>query len=314
MPPESVAPPRGDAPLVTVALPVYNGEGYLEEALEGLLGQTFSDFELLISDNASTDGTERICREYASRDARIRYFRRPANVGVIANHNALVPLARGRLFKWVGHDDVYEPELLARCVDALEADPSAVLANVGDGVVDEHGHRTATPYPLRTEDPKAHVRFRSVLHEDGGNDFYGLFRIDVMRRMRPQGTYLHMDRVLVAEASLMGRFCEIPEVLYHRRDHPGRASRARSARDVLRTLDPARGDRLRHPLVRVYAEYVLGLVGAVMHAPLPWRERARCLREVAAFLGTRLRPAVARRVVTGAAPPAEVPVGSERAS
>ena len=91
-----------------------------------------------------------------------------------------------------------------------------MLANVGDGVVDEHGHRTATPYPLRTEDPKAHVRFRSVLREDGGNDFYGLFRIDVMRRMRPQGTYLHMDRVLVAEASLMGRFCEIPEGVFFR--------------------------------------------------------------------------------------------------
>jgi glycosyltransferase involved in cell wall biosynthesis len=293
---------------------VYNGENYLEEALEGLLSQTFTDFELLISDNASTDGTERICREHAARDARIRYFRRPTNVGVVANHNTLVALARGRFFKWVGHDDVYEPELLARCVAALEADPTAVLANVWDGVVDEHGRRTATPYRLLTEDPAPHVRFRSVLREDGGNDFYGMFRTDVLRRMRPQGTYLHMDRVFIAEASLMGRFHEIPEVLYHRRDHAERASRARSAREVLQTLDPTRGNRLRHPLVRVYGEYVLGLVAAVTRAPLSRRERARCLRELAVFLGRRLRPSVARQVVTGAAPPAKVPVTSEAAS
>lgn len=312
LPPDPDPPVGGPSPLVTMALPVYNGENYLEEALDGLLDQTFTDFELIISDNASSDRTERICREYAARDARIRYLRRPVNVGVVANHNALVPVARGRYFKWVGHDDVYEPDLLARCVDVLEADPTAVLANVWDGVVDEHGSRTATPYLLRTEDPAAHVRFRSVLREDGGNDFYGMFRVEVMRRMKPQGTYLHMDRVLVAEASLMGRFHEIPEVLYYRRDHPERASRAQSARDVLRKLDPARGNRFRHPLVRVYGEYVLGLVGAVMHAPLPWRERARCLRELAAFLGTRLRPSVARQVVTGAAPPAEVPVTPDR--
>jgi glycosyltransferase involved in cell wall biosynthesis len=302
----------GRPPLVTVGLPVYNGQNYLESALDGLLAQTFTDFELIISDNASTDRTERICREYAARDPRIRYFRRPRNVGVVLNHNALVPVARGRYFKWAGHDDVYEPDLLARCVEGLEADPSAVLANVWDGVVDDCGRRTALPYRLRTEDSAAHVRFRSVLREDGGNDFYGMFRTDVIRRMRPQGTYLHMDRVLVAEASLMGRFHEIPDVLYYRRDHPERASRAPSAREVLRKLDPVRGDRLRHPLVRVYAEYVLGLVGAVLHAPLPWRERARCLQELASFLSTRVRPSVARQVVTGTAPPAEVPVIAER--
>ena len=311
--PNGQAPvPSGPSPLVTIGLPVFNGENYLREALDGLLAQTFGDFELLISDNASTDATEHICREYAARDPRIRYFRRQTNVGVVANHNDLLAVARGRYFKWVGHDDVYEPALLARCVGALEADPTAVLANVWDGVIDEEGRRITTPYRLQTEDPAPHVRFRSVLREDGGNDFYGMFRTDVLRRMRPQGTYLHMDRVFVAQASLIGRFHQIPEVLYYRRDHPQRASRAPSARDVLRRLDPVRGDRLRHPLVRVYAEYVLGLVGAVMHAPLAWPERARSLRELAAFLGSRARLSVARQLVTGAAPPAEVPVAPER--
>ena len=86
---------RSPAPTLSVGLPVYNGERYLAESLDALLAQTYADFELIISDNASTDGTAEICREYAARDPRIRYVRQPVNVGAGPNHNLLVPLARG---------------------------------------------------------------------------------------------------------------------------------------------------------------------------------------------------------------------------
>ena len=86
------------APRLTVGLPVFNGEDYLAEALESLLAQTFTDFELIISDNASTDGTEQICRRYAARDPRVHYVRQPRNLGISANHNVLVALARA--FYW----------------------------------------------------------------------------------------------------------------------------------------------------------------------------------------------------------------------
>ena len=107
-------------PRLSIGLPVYNGERYLGEALEALLGQTFEDFELIVSDNASTDETARICCSYQKRDRRIRYFRQPKNIGLAPNHNFVLGQARGELYKSAHHDDLCARDLLQRCVDALE--------------------------------------------------------------------------------------------------------------------------------------------------------------------------------------------------
>src|SRR6185295_20414870 len=96
-------------PRVSIGLPVFNGEQLLRQAVDSLLAQTFSDFELVISDNGSTDGTEAICREYAARDSRIRYLREPENRGGSWNFSRLPPLARGEYFRWSCHDDICEP-------------------------------------------------------------------------------------------------------------------------------------------------------------------------------------------------------------
>ena len=111
------------APRLSIGLPVYNGENYLAESLDALLGQSFEDFELIISDNASTDGTAAISRRYERLDSRVRYVRQPRNVGLAPNHNIVVEQARGELFKWASHDDVYGRELLERCVVALDENP-----------------------------------------------------------------------------------------------------------------------------------------------------------------------------------------------
>ena len=116
-------------PRLSIGLPVYNGENFLAESLEALLGQSFEDFELIISDNASTDETAAICRRYGQQDSRIRYVRQPRNVGCASNHNFLVGQARGELFKWASHDDLYARDLLERCVDALDEYPYVVLAH-----------------------------------------------------------------------------------------------------------------------------------------------------------------------------------------
>ena len=297
-------------PTVTVALPVYNGEDYLEEALDGLLGQTYTDFELVISDNASTDRTAEICGSYAARDPRVRYVRQRANLGAVPNHNLLLPLARGRYFKWVGADDIYEPRLLERCLEAIEAHPEAVLVNVWDGVVDGSGDRTQVHYPLDTANPSPHLRFRSVLRANGGNDFYGLFRTDDLRRMRPLGSFLHSDRAYMAELAISGPFHQVPEVLFYRREHPDRTSHAGLARDVVAKLDPRRAGRGHRRSLVLYGEYVRGLFSAILHARVSWPERARCLWELLAFFGDRFRPAVMRRVVSGAAPSADAPAGA----
>jgi len=108
------------APRLSVGLPVYNGENYLAESIEALLGQSYENFELIISDNASTDSTADICRHYEKLESRIRYVRQPRNIGAAPNHNYVIGQARGELFKWASHDDLYARDLLKRCIDALD--------------------------------------------------------------------------------------------------------------------------------------------------------------------------------------------------
>src|ERR1700730_635676 len=115
------------APRLTVGLPVYNGESYLAESLDALLGQSYEDFELIISDNASTDGTADICRGYAKQDSRIRYIRQPHHIGLAPNHNFVAEQGRGEFFKWAAADDLYARDLLKCCVDALDEYPHVVL-------------------------------------------------------------------------------------------------------------------------------------------------------------------------------------------
>jgi glycosyltransferase involved in cell wall biosynthesis len=287
------------APTITIGLPVYNGEEYLEASLEGLLAQTYRDFELIISDNASTDRTPDICRAYASRDSRIRLVRQPHNLGAGPNHNLLVPMARGRYFKWAAHDDMYAPELLERCIAAFEDHPDAVLVNVGDVVVDPHGEVVERPdYRLDSSNPRPHLRLRSLLNTDGGNDIYGLIRTDVMSAVRPHNSYLHADRTFMAELALAGPWYQVPEILYFRRDHPNRTSRTSSSRGFATRLDPRRQNRWRHPLLRLYVEYVWGWAQAVWSAPIPVGEKSRCMIEVATWFTGRLRPKSMRELLS----------------
>ena len=109
------------------------------EAIESILAQTYTDFELLISDNASGDGTEEICREFAAQDSRIRYFRHPQNRGASWNFNQTVEHSIGEYFKWLAHDDTMGPCYLARAVEVLDQDPTLVLCHSKTGIIDSHG-------------------------------------------------------------------------------------------------------------------------------------------------------------------------------
>jgi glycosyltransferase involved in cell wall biosynthesis len=265
--------------------------------LDALISQTYTDFELVISDNASTDSTAEICQEYAAHDERIRYVRQAKNVGAAANHNLLVPHARGRYFKWASHDDLYAPSLLEACIAALDDHPDAVLAHCADALIDEAGAVVdRPPYLLQTESPRAAVRMRSLLRCLGGNDFYGVIRTDVLRSVRPHGTYYNADRTFMAGLVLAGPFVHVPETLYFRREHDARASRASSRRARAVVLGPDRSSRLRHPMVRIYAEYLAGFVSAVNRAPLPPREKLECLGEIARWLGGFARPGSAGQI------------------
>jgi glycosyltransferase involved in cell wall biosynthesis len=277
-------------PRLTIGLPVYNGENYLAESIESLLGQTYEDFELVISDNASTDGTSDICEAFRKRDSRIRYFRQERNIGLSPNHNFTVAKARGELFKWASHDDLYGRDLLKLCVEALDRYPDVVLAHSWTARIDGDSKVVkAEEYPLDTASPAAPARFRSTLFGNGGDDDGGVIRGEVLRRIAPYGSYYHADRTAMSELVLYGRFYQVPQWLFFRRDHAERAEwKFTDARSWCTNLDPKRAKAFRNPLIRLYAEYVWGYVGAIHRAPLTATERRACYGHVLDWLVNRL--------------------------
>lgn len=276
-------------PRLSIGLPVYNGERFLVRSIESLLGQSFGDFELIISDNASTDGTSDICKQYEQEDSRIRYFRQPSNIGLAPNHNFTVHQAAGELFKWVAYDDLYAKGLLQQCVAILDKFPDVVLAHSWTAIIDTSDNVIGTvQYGLKTSSPSVSERFRSLLFDAGGDDDYGVTRTSMLRRIAPKNSYHHADRVIVAELALHGRFYQVPDWLFFRRVHTAQAgSGTVTMRRRCVTTDPRRANRLLHPSARLYGEYVWGYVNAVRCAPLSRAERGSCYRLFAEYLANR---------------------------
>ncbi len=279
-------------PRLTIGLPVYNGENYLAESLDALLDQSYADFELIISDNASTDATPDICRRYQKQDSRVSYVRQPHNIGLAPNHNFTVDQARGELFKWASHDDLYARDLLKYCVDALDEHPHVVLAHSWTAMIDGSGTITEkVEYPLATASSRAPERFRSALFANGGDDIGGVVRTPILRRTPLHGSYHHADRTVMTEVALYGPFCQVPDWLYFRRDHPERAERAcPTMRTRCANMDPRRRDRLRHPAARLYGEYVWSYVAAIRRAPLSAADRRECYGYLAQWAASRALP------------------------
>jgi glycosyltransferase involved in cell wall biosynthesis len=279
-------------PVVSVGLFVYNGERFIEEALNSILNQTFTDFELIISDNASTDRTGEIAEAYAKHDDRIRYYRSEKNMGAGWNARRAYELARGKYFRWAAVDDLLEPDLLRRCVEVLENDPACVLAHTRTKEVDENGAfiKNYVP-PIRTdyEDPVA--RFRELLRTGGDKCYqiYGIMRMSALRQIPPQGSYVNADGILLARMSLMGRFYEITEHLFISRRHsrqsmatlPVRVTQPRrfrltnwycSSLPCPEWWDPSKRRALTFPEFRLLLEYFL----SVFRAPLGAGQKLRC--------------------------------------
>jgi O-antigen/teichoic acid export membrane protein/glycosyltransferase involved in cell wall biosynthesis len=304
----------GGRPRVSIGLPVHNGERYLSKAIDALLAQSFTDFELIVSDNASTDSTEEICRRYQALDGRIRYFRQPVNIGAAANHNFVVEQARSEYFKWASHDDLYGRDLLLRCVEALDANPSVVLSHTWEAFIDAEGNiLRQVDYRLATDAPSAPERFSDCLFVQGGDDIYGVMRTDILRRTPLHGSYHHAERTVVTEVGLYGPFHQVPEVLYFRRDHPNRAERTRSTKRARAVnLDPRRANRLRHPLVRLHVEYLWGYVRAIQRAPLSPLDRLRCYGHLVRWAASRTLPGAARRIGQSPDPALQRRAGTEQ--
>ncbi|MGI0494165.1 glycosyltransferase family 2 protein [Alkalinema pantanalense CENA528] len=209
-------------PRVTIGIPVYNGQRYLALTLDSLLNQTFADFEIIISDNASTDGTQAICERYAAQDHRIYYCRATENRGPGWNYQRVFELATGKYFKWHAYDDLLEPDFLEKCVDVLDRDSRVVLAHCHAAKVDDQGHVHDVNTLYRpTDSPRSATRWRAILMQGNyvGCEIFGLMRMDVLRKAPIMGSYAHGDLVFIACLSQFGRFEQIPEALFFYRIH-----------------------------------------------------------------------------------------------
>lgn len=278
-------------PRVTVGMPVYNGAALLPAALDSILAQTLEDFELVISDNASTDATESICRAYAARDRRVRYYRNERNLGAAPNFNRLVGLASDGVpyFKWAAHDDVIAPTFLERCVAALEAaGPAAVLAFPRRRYVGLDGR----PLPASQGGGVPsydRISFARLLKVSPGHFpifTWGVNRLEALRRTRLLGGYVWSDLVLAAELRLLGEFREVPEELYFQRWLPPK--QRRNGRVEAMYLNTASRNKVVLPGINLFAQHL----SAIRSAPLGPTQKLRCLAAMGGYLGCRVRRAV----------------------
>jgi len=216
-------------PRVTLGLPVFNGQRYLRDVIDSLLAQTFSDFELIISDNCSTDATPQICLDYQAMDSRIRYYRSLRNRGGAWNYNRVFALSSGQYFKWAADDDVYAPEFLEKCVRVLDRDPSIALCYTKTNIIDQdgavvgtHDYETTHVHGMKNLSSKSpYMRFGdliSLLYPMQA--IFGVIRRSTLERTQLMGNYIGSDRNLLVEIGLIGRIQEIPEYLFFYREHP----------------------------------------------------------------------------------------------
>ncbi len=248
------------APLVTIAIPTFNRAATLPRALDSALAQTHTDLEVVVSDNASTDATQEICREYASRDERVRYVRRPVDVGPTANLNGLFAAGHGRFTQMLADDDWLDAGSVAACLAELEARPDhAVVGARARYWRGEQPVSTGVDLQLGQErgGDRALSYFRSV--EDNGS-FYGLIRTEALRRAAPMPNVLGNDIVLVGALAFQGKIATLDSVAVHR-DAGGTSA---DLTKIVRTIGGRRWQaRLPHLTIAAAVARDVGWRGAV---------------------------------------------------
>jgi glycosyltransferase involved in cell wall biosynthesis len=200
-------------PRVSVGIPVLNGGATIARAVESVLAQTFADFELLISDNASTDATEAECRRYATHDPRIRLTRQRAVLPPAQNFRAVLDAARAPYFMWLAADDHVRPGLLEQAVAVLDARPDVVCAAPRAESVAGDGSRwpAAGTFPLEGGIRENLCRY--LADPSDCSRFYGLHRRAVLQSVMPREMYYAYDWVAAAGTLLHGKHVELPDVL-----------------------------------------------------------------------------------------------------
>ena len=267
-------------PRVSIGMPVYNGEEFIAEAIESLLKQSFTDFELLIADNASTDRTPEICREFMAKDSRIKWLASPTNRGAAWNFNRLFFESKGEFFKWSAADDVTAPDFLEKCVEILDQKPEVVLCHCHTSKIDSQGERIGQydlDNSLDVANPALHLRFRAqILPRHSCVHVFGLIRREILAKTPLIGPYVSSDRVLLAELALHGPHHVIPEYLFARRHHEMTSIHLDERTERAEWFDTNKKGKISMPAWRVVGELEM----AVLRAPLNLAQYVRCDFEI----------------------------------
>ncbi len=281
-------------PKLSIGIPVFNGQEFLPNLLDSLLAQTFTEFEIVICDNASTDRTPQICWEYEKRDSRVQYVRNLRNLGAVANFNRVFELSTAPLFKWAAHDDLHHEAYLDTCVRLLEENPDVVLAHAGTAFIDDRGEilpfeqetgsfvdpRTGRRYwadvPSIGDHPVAVSRFWQVLtRARWGTHMFGVVRREILKRTSLLPNFAGSDRAMLAELALLGRFRCANERLFLKRFHANVS--AVLDHKELRGFLSTDGKRYSRRLRQIKAYF-----GAPMDKPIGIVSKSVCLMLVAA--------------------------------
>ena len=279
---------------VSIGMPVYNGANYLRLALDSLRQQTYEEFEIVISDNASTDETESICRSYADQDSRIRYYRQDENIGAVVNFNRVFELSHGDYFKWAAHDDVCAPTFLERCVEILDQNPDVAWCHTKSDMIDSNGDSWVHQLPDDAEEleqladgnrwwrgfPRQFFdsdcparRYAGVLL--GTNwcvDSYGLIRRDALMKTRLLEPLYGAEKVLMGELAIQGKYAASPEMLFAQRIH----SAASSSLDSEAAQNAYVLHQTKKPFFSTRFALLKSHLAAVRHAELSWLNRMKC--------------------------------------
>lgn len=278
---------RVRAPRVSVGMPAYNSEAWLEQSVRSIIEQSFEDLELIISDNASEDGTEQLCRKLAARDPRIRYLRKPRNIGVANNYNAVLLEARGGYFKWASSNDLCDPGLIAQCVAVLDADPNCVLCHSRTRLIlGESGGMEDYQEDLNLRQKRPVERFTAFLDRlQLNNVMNGVMRTAAIRRTGLYRNFLAGDVIMMGELALLGEFVQLPDFLFYRRMDERTATRLMPGDIVRRYYDPSGESKMPFITWRTNLAFVTA----------PWRLNLRIRDAVPASLHALRRAVWARR-------------------
>ena len=280
-------------PRVSICLPVRNGRQSLAKAIDSVLDQDLRDLEIVISDNASDDGTQEILQAYARRDPRVRVLLQARNVGILENVNAVFRAARGEFVRLLGSDDWLEPQCLSRCVEALDSHPEAIGVTMGfEGHFDSGETRRGEACGEVPDSPDPVRRLARMLWFYRADPLlydpmYGLYRREALARTGLVRMMTNNDQMLTAELALQGPILHLPDCLAHR--SRGYAS---SREALLQRLHPTRWRELEYSPLRTGRV----LLGIVAEAGLTSVDFARCLPLVVHFTASHAKRRYRKKV------------------